>query len=63
MLPDLGQEVLQVFIELLLVRLGRFHQVVNNRAGLNTVDDATDVPIGTSNGEQADRPFCSSNYR
>ena len=57
-LRDLGQQVLQVFVDLQLVRLGRFHQAVDHCAGLGTVDGVDDVPVGPANGEGTDRTLC-----
>ena len=57
MLRDLRQQILQIFVDLQLVRLGSFHQTVDDRAGLGTVDGVNDMPVCPANGERADGPF------
>ena len=51
MLRNLRQQMLRIFVDLHPVRLGRFHQAVDNRAGLSTVDGVNDVPVGPPNGK------------
>lgn len=45
MLRNLRQQMLQIFVDLQLVRLGRFHQAIDNSTGLRTVDGVNDVPV------------------
>ena len=54
-LRDLRQQVLQVFVDLKPVRLGCFHQAVDDRTGLGTMDGVDEVPVGSANGERPDR--------
>ena len=58
MLWNLRQQMLQIFVDLQPVRLGRFHQAVDNSTGLSTVDGVNDVPVGSSNGKGTDRTLC-----
>ena len=58
MLWDLCQQMLQIFVDLQLVRLGRFHQAVDNSTGLRAVDGVNDVPVGPPNGKGTDRTLC-----
>lgn len=51
MLRYLGQKMLQVFVELQLVRLGRLRHAVDNCTGLDTVDGINEVLVGAANGE------------
>ena len=51
MLRYFCQQMLQIFVDLQPVRLGRFHQAVDNSTGLSTVDGVNDVPVGSSNGK------------
>ena len=51
MLRDLRQQMLQIFVDLQSIRLGRFHQAVDNSAGLRAVDGVNDVPVGPPNGK------------
>ena len=57
MLWDLRQQMLQIIVDLQLVCFGGFHQAVDHGAGLSTVDGVNDMPVGTANGKEADRPF------
>ena len=56
-LRDLRQQILQIFVDLQLVRLGGFHQTVDDCTGLGTVDGVNDMPVCPANGERADGPF------
>ena len=59
-LRDLGQQVLQVFVDLQLVRLGGFHQAVNHRTGFGSVNGINDMPVGTSHRKGTDRTLRGS---
>lgn len=57
-LRNLRQQMFQIFVDLQLVRLGRFHQAVDNSTGLGAVDGVNDVPVGPPNGKGTDRTLC-----
>ena len=51
-LRNLGQQVLQAFIVLVLL-------VLTNGTGLSAVDGVNDMPVGTTNGKGANRSIGS----
>ena len=57
-LRNLRQQMLQIFVDLRLVRLGCFHRAVDNSTGLRAVDVVNGVPVGSPNGKGTDRTLC-----
>ena len=54
MLWDLGQKMLQIFIDLQIVRLRCFHKAVDDRARFGAMNGINDMPVGSANGEWLD---------
>lgn len=58
MLWDLGQKMLQIFIDFQIVRLRCFHETVDDRARFGAMNSINDMPVGSANGEWPDSPLC-----
>lgn len=57
---DLGQQVLQIFVDLLSARLGGFCQAVNNGTAFGDLGGDHDMSVGVTQSERKDRPLCGS---
>ena len=57
---DLGQQVLQIVVDLLFARRGGFCQAVNNGTAFGNLGGDHDMSVGVTQSERKDRLLCGS---